>query len=196
MTYDQQAVNRLVNRVPRNRPRGARRRGQLPSLEKVEEQKGRKVKGRAAPGLAQALTVPGVDRAVTAPVRSSVQCPQAELADNTRLVIARPGQLPAALLQEPPAGQVVHRGGGAVASTPRPGSTTSRTRRSIPPGPCPTAAGPAIWPGPSSRVARPRTRSRHAGWESTTAPASTAPTRPTRWEPPPRTAASGWPSLT
>ena len=41
-----------------------------------------------------------------------------------------------------------------------------------------------------------RTRSRRAGWASTTAPASTAPTRSARSAPPPRTAASGWRSRT
>ncbi len=43
---------------------------------------------------------------------------------------------------------------------------------------------------------RPRTRSRRAGWASSTAPASTAPTRPTRSAAPPRTAASAWRSRT
>ena len=48
--------------------------------------------------------------------------------------------------------------------------------RSTRPGTCPTATGPASSPARSSPAATPRTRSRRAGWASTTAPASTAPT--------------------
>ena len=66
------------------------------------------------------------------------------------------------------------------ASTPRPASTTSRTRRSTRPGTCPTPTGPATSPARSSPAACPRTRSRRAGWGSTTAPASTAPTTSAR----------------
>ena len=58
-----------------------------------------------------------------------------------------------------------------------------------------TAPGPATWPASRSRRG-PTTRSRRAGWGSSTAPASTAPTRPTRSGTPPRTAASGWRSRT
>ena len=85
---------------------------------------------------------------------------------------------------------------GGSASRRRPGSTTSRTRRSIPPGTCPTATGPASSPARSSRAAIPATPSRPAGWASSTAPASTAPTRSPRSGRPPRTAACAWRSRT
>jgi lipoprotein-anchoring transpeptidase ErfK/SrfK len=84
VTYDQQAVNRLVNRVAKGIDREARdAEVSFPSLEKVEEQKGRKVKRAVLRRrLAQALTVPGVDRRVTAPVRiKRPKVTQAELAD-------------------------------------------------------------------------------------------------------------------
>jgi lipoprotein-anchoring transpeptidase ErfK/SrfK len=84
VTYDQQAVNRLVNRVAKGIDREARdAEVSFPSLEKVEEQKGRKVKRAVLRRrLAQALTVPGVDRRVRAPVRiKRPKVTQAELAD-------------------------------------------------------------------------------------------------------------------
>ena len=84
VTYDQQAVNRLVNRVAKGIDREARdAEVSFPSLEKVKEQKGREVKGAVLRRrLAQALTVPGVDRRVTAPVRiKRPKVTQAELAN-------------------------------------------------------------------------------------------------------------------
>ena len=84
VTYDQQAVNRLVNRVAKGIDREARdAEVSFPSLEKVKEQKGRKVKAAVLRRrLAQALTVPGVDRRVRAPVRiKRPKVTQAELAD-------------------------------------------------------------------------------------------------------------------
>ena len=84
VTYDQQAVNRLVNRVAKGIDREARdAEVSFPSLEKVKEQKGREVKAAVLRRrLAQALTVPGVDRRVTAPVRiKRPKVTQAELAD-------------------------------------------------------------------------------------------------------------------
>ena len=63
------------------------------------------------------------------------------------------------------------------ASRRRPGSTTSRTRRSNPAWTrARTRLGRRASPARSSPAARPRTRSRRAGWASSTAPASTAPT--------------------
>ena len=50
--------------------------------------------------------------------------------------------------------------------------------------------------GPRDSARARTTRSRPAGWASTTAPASTAPTRSRRSAPPRRTAASGWRSRT
>ena len=84
VTYDQQAVNRLVNRVAKGIDREARdAEVSFPSLEKVKEQKGREVKAAVLRRrLAQALTVPGVDRRVTAPVRiKRPKVTQAELAN-------------------------------------------------------------------------------------------------------------------
>ncbi len=84
VTYDQQAVNRLVNRVAKGIDREARdAEVSFPSLEKVKEQKGREVKVAVLRRrLAQALTVPGVDRRVTAPVRiKRPKVTQAELAN-------------------------------------------------------------------------------------------------------------------
>ena len=182
---DRARSSELVRRVKRKLDRPARdAEVDFPSLEKVKEQKGRRVKAAVLQQrIAQALTVPGVDRtrqgagpdpeAEGHPGRAGRQVPGR--------AGRRPLQLQAAALQEPAAREGVHgRGRARSASTPRPGSTTSRTRRSTPPGTCRTATGPATSPAPSSRAARPRTRSRRAGWASSTAPASTAPTRPTR----------------
>ena len=71
VTYSREAVERLVDRVEKklNRPpRDAQ--VDFPSLERVKEQKGRKVRAAVLEQrLAQALTVPGVERRVKAPVR-------------------------------------------------------------------------------------------------------------------------------
>ena len=85
---------------------------------------------------------------------------------------------------------------GRSASRRPPGSTTSRTRRSTRPGTSRTPPGPATSPARSSPAARRRTRSRRAGWASTTAPASTAPTPRLDRHATPRTAASGCSSRT
>jgi len=71
VTYSSDAVHQLVNRVRDKLNRAARdAEVDFPSLEKVKEQKGRKVKTAALEQrIAQALTVPGVDRTVRAPVR-------------------------------------------------------------------------------------------------------------------------------
>ena len=171
----------------------------FPSLEQVKEQNG--LQGRARPRceqrLAQALTVPGVDRRVKAPVTDQqAQGHPRQLAKKyPRPARGRPRQLPAALLQEPPARQDLHGGGGRrglrhpgrALPHPEQGGRPRLERAQERLGRRPGRHG-----GP--RRHRPRTRSRRAGWASTTAPASTAPTRPTRWAAPPRTAASGWPS--
>jgi lipoprotein-anchoring transpeptidase ErfK/SrfK len=71
VSYDRQAIRDLVARVEKGlnrKPRDAE--VDFPSLEKVKEQKGRTVKAAVLEQrLAQALTVPGVDRKVRAPVR-------------------------------------------------------------------------------------------------------------------------------
>ena len=84
VTYDQVAVNRLVKRVAKGLNREARDADvTFPALEKVKEKKGRAVKtAMLRRRLAQALTVPGVDRRVTAPVRiERPEVTQAELAE-------------------------------------------------------------------------------------------------------------------
>ena len=69
VTYSTEAVERLVERVESKLNRPARdAEVDFPSLEKVKEQKGRKVKAAALEQrIAQALTVPGVERTVRAP---------------------------------------------------------------------------------------------------------------------------------
>ena len=84
----------LVDRVAKGLDREARDADvDFPSLEKVKEQKGRAVKTAALRRrLAQALTVPGVDRSVRAPVRIiQPKVTQAELAEKypTLLVVDR-----------------------------------------------------------------------------------------------------------
>src|SRR5215216_2995569 len=84
VTYSSDAVHQLVNRVRGRLNRPARdAQVDFPSLEKVREQKGRRVKTAALEQrIAQALTVPGVDRTVRAPVRIlKPKVTQAELAD-------------------------------------------------------------------------------------------------------------------
>jgi lipoprotein-anchoring transpeptidase ErfK/SrfK len=71
VSYDRRAVRRLVRRVAKGIDREARDATvDFPSLEKVKEQRGRAVKTAVLRRrLALALTVPGVDRSVKAPVR-------------------------------------------------------------------------------------------------------------------------------
>jgi lipoprotein-anchoring transpeptidase ErfK/SrfK len=92
VSYDKAAVRRLVRRVGRGLNRDARdAEVSFPSLDKVKEQKGRAVKtAMLRRRLAQALTVPGVDRRVAAPVRIlSPKVTQADLAEKyPRLLVA------------------------------------------------------------------------------------------------------------
>jgi lipoprotein-anchoring transpeptidase ErfK/SrfK len=71
VTYSSSAVHDLVKRVQRSLNRPARDATvDFPSLEKVKEQKGRRVRAASLEQrIAQALTVPGVRRSVRAPVR-------------------------------------------------------------------------------------------------------------------------------
>src|SRR5215217_5367176 len=71
VTYSTDAVEQLVKRVSRKLNRPARdAEVDFPSLEKLAEQKGRKVRAATLQQrIAQALTVPGVERRVKAPVR-------------------------------------------------------------------------------------------------------------------------------
>ena len=71
VTYSSSAVRDLVKRVRSKLNRPARdAEVDFPSLEKVKEQKGRRVRAAVLEQrIAQALTVPGVDRTVRAPVR-------------------------------------------------------------------------------------------------------------------------------
>jgi lipoprotein-anchoring transpeptidase ErfK/SrfK len=94
VTYDEEAIERLVGRVKRSLNRPARDAElTFPSLEKVKEQRGLKVRtARLEERLAQALTVPGVERRVKAPARIiQPKVTQAELADKypTLLVVDR-----------------------------------------------------------------------------------------------------------
>ena len=77
-----------------------------------------------------------------------------------------------------------------------PASTTSRTRPSNPAWHVPNSDWAGDLAGKVIPGGAPRTRSRRAGWASTTAPASTAPTPRARSARPPRTAASGCTSRT
>jgi lipoprotein-anchoring transpeptidase ErfK/SrfK len=90
VTYSTSAVRDLVKRVRSKLNRPARdAEVDFPSLEKVKEQKGRRVKVAVLEQrIAQALTVPGVDRSVRAPVRIlKPKVTQAELADKYPVVL-------------------------------------------------------------------------------------------------------------
>jgi lipoprotein-anchoring transpeptidase ErfK/SrfK len=84
VTYDEHAIDGLVKRVSLRLNRKARdAEVDFPSLEKVKERKGLQVKAAVLhQRLAQALTVPGVERRVKAPVRiTRPKVTQAQLAD-------------------------------------------------------------------------------------------------------------------
>jgi lipoprotein-anchoring transpeptidase ErfK/SrfK len=84
VSYDREAIRKLVKRVGKGLNREARdAEVEFPSLEKVKEQKGREVRVAALRRrLGHALTVPGVDRRVRAPVRIvRPKVTQADLAD-------------------------------------------------------------------------------------------------------------------
>jgi lipoprotein-anchoring transpeptidase ErfK/SrfK len=90
VTYSSDAVHQLVNRVRGKLNRPARDATvDFPSLEKVKEQKGRRVKTAALEQrIAQALTVPGADRTVRAPVRIlKPKVTQAQLASKYPVVL-------------------------------------------------------------------------------------------------------------
>jgi lipoprotein-anchoring transpeptidase ErfK/SrfK len=90
VTYSSSAVHELVERVRHKLNRPARdAQVDFPSLEKVKEQKGRRVRAAALEQrVAQALTVPGVDRTVRAPVRIiKPKVTQAQLADKYPVVL-------------------------------------------------------------------------------------------------------------
>ncbi len=84
VSYSTAAVEQLVERVEKKLNQPARdAEVSFPTLDKVKEQKGRKVKAAVLEQrVAQALTVPGVERSVKAPVRIiKPKVTQAELAD-------------------------------------------------------------------------------------------------------------------
>jgi len=90
VTYSTSAVHDLVTRVQAKLNRPARdAEVDFPSLEKVKEQRGRRVKAAALQQrIAQALTVPGVDRTVRAPVRIiKPKVTQAQLASKYPVVL-------------------------------------------------------------------------------------------------------------
>ena len=201
VTYDQQAVNRLVNRVAKGIDREARdAEVSFPSLEKVKEQKGREVKAAVLRRrLAQALTVPGVDRRVTAPVRiKRPKVTQAELANKyPALLVADRANFQLRFYKNLQLVKSYTVAVGAVGFDTPAGLYHIQNKAVDPAWTVPNSD----WAGEPGRHRRPgrharRIRSRRAGWESSTAPASTAPTRPTRSGAQPPTAASGWPSRT
>jgi lipoprotein-anchoring transpeptidase ErfK/SrfK len=90
VTYSTDAVKQLVERVTKKLNRPARdAEVDFPSLEKVREEKGRRVKAAALEQrIAQALTVPGVRRRVRAPVRIiKPKVTQAQLAGKYPVVL-------------------------------------------------------------------------------------------------------------
>jgi len=90
VTYSSSAVDELVKRVSGKLNRPARdAQVDFPSLEKVKEQKGRRVRAAVLrQRIAQSLTVPGVGRTVKAPVRVvKPKITQAELADQYPVVL-------------------------------------------------------------------------------------------------------------
>jgi lipoprotein-anchoring transpeptidase ErfK/SrfK len=90
VTYSSSAVRDLVKRVRDKLNRPARdAEVAFPSLEQVKEQKGRRVRAAALEQrIAQALTVPGVERTVRAPVRIlKPKVTQAQLADQYPVVL-------------------------------------------------------------------------------------------------------------
>jgi lipoprotein-anchoring transpeptidase ErfK/SrfK len=90
VSYSTAAVEQLVERVEKKLNRPARdAEVSFPSLETVKEQKGRRLKAAVLEQrIAQALTVPGVERRVRAPVRIiKPKVTQAELADKYPVVL-------------------------------------------------------------------------------------------------------------
>src|SRR5918995_7059694 len=90
VNYSTDAVEQLVGRVEKKLNRPARDAAvDFPSLEKVKEQKGRKVRSAMLEQrIAQALTVPGVARRVKAPVRVvEPNVTQDQLADKYPVVL-------------------------------------------------------------------------------------------------------------
>ena len=90
VSYSTAAVEQLVERVEKKLNRPARdAEVKFPSLETVKEQKGRRVKAAALEQrVAQALTVPGLERRVRAPVRIiKPKVTQAQLADKYPVVL-------------------------------------------------------------------------------------------------------------
>jgi lipoprotein-anchoring transpeptidase ErfK/SrfK len=90
VSYSSDAVRDLVKRVRGKLNRPARDAElDFPSLEKVKEQKGRRVRAAVLEQrIAQALTVPGVERTVRAPVRIlKPKVTQAELADKYPVIL-------------------------------------------------------------------------------------------------------------
>jgi lipoprotein-anchoring transpeptidase ErfK/SrfK len=90
VSYSRPAVRRLVRRVARKLNRPARDATlDFPSLESVKERNGRKLRAAALrQRIAQALTVPGVERRVEATVRiKRPKVTQAELADKYPAVL-------------------------------------------------------------------------------------------------------------
>ena len=187
-------VERVVTRVDRPAQDA---KVEFPTLDRVKEKPG--LEGGRAPRceqrVEQALSVPGVDRRVEAPVeRLQPKVTRAELAKKLPgPARGRPQQLPAAPLQEAAPHEDLHgRGGRGRASTRRRACTTSRTRRWTPPGTCRRATGRATSPARSCPGGVPDNPLK-ARWLGIYDGAGIHGTdRPTRSAAQPHTAASAW----
>jgi Putative peptidoglycan binding domain/L,D-transpeptidase catalytic domain len=177
VTYSSTAVHDLVKRVQGKLNRPARdAEVDFPSLEKVKEQKGRRVRAaRLEQRIAQALTVPGADRRVHAPVRIlKPKVTQDQLAAKyPTVLVADRYNFRLRLYKNLSLAKEYTVAVGAVGFDTPAGLYHIQNK----------AVDPA-WHVPNS------------DWGSSTVRASTAPTRPTRWAPRPHTAASGWRSRT
>ena len=155
---------RDLRRAGHRRPRQARRaaastarratpRSTSPSLEKVKERNGIAVQAALLrQRLAQALTVPG-----RRPPRQGARADHAPEGHPGRARRQVPGRCwsptattsSCASTSSCSSSRSTRSPSAPWASTRRPGSTTSRTRRWTPPGPSRTATGPATWPARS-----------------------------------------------
>ena len=152
VSYSEDAVNKLVRRVKRRLDRPARdAEVSFPSLDEVKEQTGVRVKREVLKQrIAQALTVPGVDRRVKATVAVvQPKVTQAELATKYPvLLVADRNAFQLRLYKDLQLQKQYTVAVGALGFDTPARTTTSRTRRWTPPGPCPTATGRATSPAP------------------------------------------------
>ena len=168
VTYSRAAVRRLVERVKAKVDRPARdAKVDFPSLDRVKEQHGFKVNAASLEQrVEQALSVPGVDRRVAAPVdRIQPKVTRAQLAK--RLPGAPRGRpRPTSSCGSTRSCTWSSRTpwpSAPWASTPPPGMYHIQNKAVDPAWTSRTATGRAIWPDGRSRAACRTTRSRRAG---------------------------------